>query len=390
MPRARSTSASTGCARRARCLPARVAPQGVAGQAALRGNRAASRLQTACVTSAVVALAAQVAGVQRRIGGDLLDGLHDTLRGLELAQVLQQHHDRPEGADRVGQALAHDVEGRAVDRLEHRRIAVLGIDVAGRRDAQAAGQRRGQIAQDVGVQVGRDEGVERRRAVDHAGRGGVHEFLVPGDVRKLPGDLQRDLVPHHHRMALRVALGDHGQQLAGARLRQLEREAHDALDADAGHHRHVGRGLDRVALVDAAADAGVLAFGVLAHDDPVQVLGLAALQRAVDAGQDARRAHIGVLVEALADLQAQAPQRDVIGNVRVAGRAEQDRVLVAQRVQAVLRHHDAVLAEVVAAPVEVLELEAEGAARPASASSTCWPAGTTSLPMPSPGIVAMR
>ena len=84
---------------------------------------------------------------------------------------------------------------------------------------------------------------------------------------------------------------------------------------------------------------------------------------AVDAGQDARRPHVGVLVEALADLQAQAPQRDVVGDVRVAGRAEQDRVLVAQRVQAVVRHHHAVLAEVVAAPVEVLELEAEAAAR---------------------------
>ena len=176
-------------------------------------------------------------------------------------------------------------------------------------------------------------------------------------------DLQRDLVPHHHRVALRVALGDDGQQLARTRLRQLEREAHDAFDAGAGHHRHVGGGLDRMALVHAAADAGVFAFGVLAHDDPVQVVRAAALQRAVDAGQDARRAHVGVLVEALADLQAQAPQRDVVGDVRVAGGAEQDRVLVAQRVQAVVRHHHAVLAEVVAAPVEVLELEAEGAAR---------------------------
>ena len=67
--------------------------------------------------------------------------------------------------------------------------------------------------------------------------------------------------------------------------------------------------------------------------------GAAALQRRVDAGQDARRPHVGVLVEALADRQAQAPQRDVVGDVRVAGRAEQDRVLVAQRVQPVGRHH---------------------------------------------------
>ena len=52
----------------------------------------------------------------------------------------------------------------------------------------------------------------------------------------------------------------------------------------------------------------------------------------------------------------------MVGDVRVAGRAEQDRVLVAQRVQAVGRHHHAMRAVVVAAPVEVLELEAERAA----------------------------
>src|SRR5438876_727803 len=83
------------------------------------------------------------------------------------------------------------------------------------------------------------------------------------------------------------------------------------------------------------------------------------IMRAVEARQDACRAHVGVLVEALADLQTQAPQRDVVGDVRVAGRAEQDRVLVANRVKAVLRHHDAVLAVVVTAPIEILELEAE-------------------------------
>jgi hypothetical protein len=47
-------------------------------------------------------------------------------------------------------------------------------------------------------------------------------------------------------------------------------------------------------------------------------------------------------------------------------------------------------AEVVAAPVEVLELEAERVARGRQRFETWRPAGTTSLPMPSPGIVAMR
>ena len=51
-------------------------------------------------------------------------------------------------------------------------------------------------------------------------------------------------------------------------------------------------------------------------------------QRAGDARQDAGRAHVGVLVERLADREAQAPERDVVGDVRRADRAEQDRVEV--------------------------------------------------------------
>jgi hypothetical protein len=77
------------------------------------------------------------------------------------------------------------------------------------------------------------------------------------------------------------------------------------------------------------------------------------------------------------------------GMCRVAGRAEQDRVLVAQGVEAVGRHHHAVLAVVVAAPVEVLEVEAEAVAGRGQGFQHLRPAGTTSLPMPSPGMVAI-
>ena len=59
------------------------------------------------------------------VGGDLLDGLHHALGGIELAQVFQQHHDRPESTDRIGQPLAHDVEGRAVNGLGTR-LGLLG------------------------------------------------------------------------------------------------------------------------------------------------------------------------------------------------------------------------------------------------------------------------
>ena len=61
------------------------------------------------------------------------------------------------------------------------------------------------------------------------------------------------------------------RSLLRPRRREAKREAQDALDAGARHHRHVGRDLDRQAAVDAAADARVLALAVLANDHPVQV-----------------------------------------------------------------------------------------------------------------------
>src|SRR3546814_13894532 len=71
-----------------------------------------------------------------------------------------------------------------------------------------------------------------------------------------------------------------------------------------------------MALVYAATYARVFAFRVFTHDDPVKVVDGAALERCVDAGKNAGGTHIGVLIEALTDFQAQAPPRDVIGDIR--------------------------------------------------------------------------
>jgi hypothetical protein len=66
------------------------------------------------------------------------------------------------------------------------------------------------------------------------------------------------------------------------------------------------------------------------------------------------------LIEALADLEPQTPQRNVVGNMRIAGGAEQNGIFSAQAIESVLRHHDAMLAEIISAPIEILELEGKG------------------------------
>src|SRR5262245_50084370 len=64
-------------------------------------------------------LAAEVRRMQRRVTGDALDRAHEPRGGGVLAEMVEHHDARPEGADRIGDALARDVEARAVDRLEH-------------------------------------------------------------------------------------------------------------------------------------------------------------------------------------------------------------------------------------------------------------------------------
>jgi hypothetical protein len=219
---------------------------------------------------------------------------------------------------------------------------------------------------------------------------GVDQFLVPGHIRELGRDLQRDLVPHHHGVALGVALGDDGQQLAGPdwaslKAKRMMRSTPARVIIDTSVAASIGwPWCTRPPTPEYSPSEFSRTMTQFRSSGPQRLSGR------VDARQDARRAHVGVLVEALADLQAQAPQRDVVGDVRVAGRAEQDRVLVADGVQAVGGHHHAVLAVVVAAPVEISNSKRKLLLDLASASSTCWPAGTTSLPMPSPGMVAMR
>ena len=207
------------------------------------------------------------------------------------------------------------------------------------------------------MEVGRDNGVEALRPERHAYCHGVDQHLVPGDIREFLRDLVGDLVPHHHAMPLRVRFGNDGEEFSRARLRQLERVAHDALDADAGENRDLRADFLRQPAMHPPAAAGIFAFGVFAHDHPVEIAGADMAQRRGDAGQDPGRPDVGVLVKALADRQAQAPQRDVVGNIGRADRAEIDRVEFLQRGETVGRHHHAVLAVIGGTPIEGFDVE---------------------------------
>src|SRR5581483_2637159 len=104
----------------------------------------------------------------------------------------------------------------------------------------------------------------------------------------------------------------------------------------------------------------------LADEEHVDVRRAAAGERARDPLEEPRRADVRPQVEPLPDREDQPPERDVVGDGRVADRPHQHGVVRAQGVERVGRHHLAVLAPVGGAPRELgpLERKPEGVDRP--------------------------
>ncbi len=137
----------------------------------------------------------------------------------------------------------------------------------------------------------------------------------------------------------------------------------DAIGPAAGEDRLLDGELVLGALVQASADLRVLALVVLAHDHHVDVGRRDVAQRRGDARPQPDRPQVHVLPEGAADRDQQAPQRHVVGHIRPADGAEEDRVAVAQGVERVGGHHAAGLDEVIAAPRMLGQLAARTRAR---------------------------
>ena len=240
------------------------------------------------------------------------DGADDAVVQIAMAQMIEHQRAGPDRADRVGDPFAGDVGRRAVDRLEHRRKRPLRVDVGARRDAEASRNRRADVGEDVAEEIRRDDHVERLRVRDHP-RGERVDVILRGSRPPvvLPHDL-RDLVPEHHRVRSALDLVALASILRGRFARARSRSAGSArcrAREDAGLLRHLVRRAD----VDASADAGVLALGVLAHADHVDVARAAVGERRGEPGEQPHRPQVDVLIEPLADGEDQR-RRDVIGD----------------------------------------------------------------------------
>src|SRR5947209_6764404 len=138
-----------------------------------------------------------------------------------------------------------------------------------------------------------------------------------------------------------------------ALLSPLERVATDAFDAFASVDAALDRHLVRCISLEAPADAGVFAFGVLANAEHVDGLRRAIAERRWDAVQNAHGSQVDVLVEALPDREQESAKAHVVGHGWKPDGAEIDRVMIGEDLQSVGRHHHAVFQVVGAGPGQI-------------------------------------
>ena len=147
--------------------------------------------------------------------------------------------------------------------------------------------------------------------------------------------------------------------VAGARHREFEGVFHDPVGAVAREDGLLGGEFPVGALEHPAADARIFALGVFTYDVEVDVLLGAAGERRAGAGHQAAGPDAGILVEAAADGDEQAPERDVVRHTGPADRAQEHRVVLAKLVKAILGHHLAMGGVAFAGPVVVRGLQFE-------------------------------
>ena len=244
--------------------------------------------------------------------------------------MLEHHRGRPDLTDGVGDALAVDVRRRAVHRLEQGGEAPFRIEVGRRRDADGPGTGRPQVGQDVTEQVRGHHHVEPVRMQDEVRGQDVDVVLAGSHAGIGGGHLVEALVPERHGDRDAVGLGGRGDVPGGPAFGELEGEPHDAIRAVSREDALLQDRLALGALEDAAAQARVLALGVLPDHVEVDVADLPARQRRGHAGHEPHRSQVHVLVELAPQRDQHAPERDVIRHrLRPADGAEEDGVVTA-------------------------------------------------------------
>ena len=111
-------------------------------------------------------------------------------------QPIEHHRGAQNGRDRIGNAFAGNVGGRAMHRLEHRRIRSLGIGVRAGGQPQPAGDNAAQVRQQIAEQIRRHDHVEPLRTANKVHRHRVAVLLVGDHARVIATHLLPRISSH--------------------------------------------------------------------------------------------------------------------------------------------------------------------------------------------------
>src|SRR5215471_2860288 len=238
----------------------------------------------------------------RSISKHALDGAHDSCSSLRVTKMLEHHRARPDLPDGIGNAFTCDIRCGAMHGLEQRRVFAFGIDVRRWRDADRAAHGRAEIGQDVAEQVGAHHNIENLGPLHEMGAQDVDVILVGAYAGVACRHFSKAFVPVRHGDRDSIRLGRRCNVSSRPGRRELEGELQDSIDALAREYRFLEHDLALRALEHPAADRGVLAFRVFAHDDEIDVAGLAVRQGTRNAWHQPTRPQIHVLIEAATPL----------------------------------------------------------------------------------------
>ncbi len=172
--------------------------------------------------------------------------------------------------------------------------------------------------------------------------------------------------------------------------RILERVTHDAVHTLEGVDFLLQGDLILGARLEAPAHADIYTFGVLAKHDEVDVTTRPVLQWTQSIVEQSHRSIVDVEVELEPGAEQDVARMPVVGYARITKRSDEDGLeLLTQPTIAIGRQRFTSGEKVISAPRQVNEIQ-RLARRRATASRTLTASAVTSLPMPSPGITAIR
>ena len=150
--------------------------------------------------------------------------------------------------------------------------------------------------------------------------------------------LPKDLVPEDHGIIKGIALADAGEA-AVFLFGQFIGIAHDALCSKAGEDSVLNDRFPRRARIEPSPGTSVLSFAVFPDKDHVNIFFRNSHQRARRPLKEFDRAQVDILIKIVTDAQEKVTEGNMIRNTGIAHRTQIDGIKMAQRLDAVIRHH---------------------------------------------------